>query len=409
MSLQLRWVGTDELDRVAETRALCYAHAAKDVEGHRQQLRDDRRQQPGDFLLAERDGRAVGTITSLSLTMWVRGVPLPCQGIAYVGTIKTHRRGGSGGEPGVATQLMHEALRMARQRQQVISALMPFRASFYEHFGYGLIEQRVEWTVPVTVLPSGRFDSIRFLESDDLPAVYECRRQMVRKGQCDVERPTDFWPYVRRNAGDCMEIVDAPEPRVVRGYLRLQHFRESDRNLLRVVDHVWDSPEALLRQLYFLGSLRDQYSAVALVLPPDLPLNLLLKETQLAHRPVEHPVARATVQTRTQARIIDHKRFLELLELPPETSGKTTVAIAETEGSISILRLDLSQGRMSVSPGTSSADLECTDKTWASIACGELDPQTAVDWGLARLHDARAIAVLRALSKGPRPFLTEAF
>ena len=32
--------------------------------------------------------------------------------------------------------------------EQVISALMPFRGSFYEHFGYGIAECRCTWTVP---------------------------------------------------------------------------------------------------------------------------------------------------------------------------------------------------------------------------------------------------------------------
>src|SRR6185503_13598429 len=104
----------------------------------------------GDYLLADRDGEAVGTTTALSMTIWVRGAALPCQGVAYVGTIKTHRRGGANGEKGVATQLMFETLRRARERREVVSALMPFRASFYEHFGYGLIERRHEWLVPLT-------------------------------------------------------------------------------------------------------------------------------------------------------------------------------------------------------------------------------------------------------------------
>jgi predicted acetyltransferase len=304
---------------------------------------------------------------------------------------------------------MHEALRMAHRRQQVISALMPFRASFYEHFGYGLVERRAEWTIPISVFSAGRFDSIRFLEPGDLPALYDCRQRMVKKGQCDVERSSEFWPHVRRNAADGLEIVDSPEPGTICGYLRLVNVRENDRNVLRAVDHIWDSPEALKRQLYFLGSLRDQYSAVVLILPPDLPLNLLLKETQLAHRSVEHPVARLSIQTRTQVRIMDHKRFLEALKLPQGLSGRTTIAIAETEGTTSLIRVDLSEGRMSVSPGTSSPDLECDDKTWASIACGDLDAAVATSLGLVRLNDPRALPVLQAFSVGPRPFLTEAF
>src|SRR5947207_1217363 len=136
MPLSMRWIGPSDYDRLARTRLLCYGSAMKDLATFREKIELDARAQAGDFLLAERDGMAVGTSTSLSMTLWARGAAVPCQGVAYVGTIKTHRRGGSGGEKGIATQLMQESLRIARERKQVVSALMPFRASFYEHFGY---------------------------------------------------------------------------------------------------------------------------------------------------------------------------------------------------------------------------------------------------------------------------------
>src|SRR5438552_2600426 len=146
MSLTLRWVGEEDFDRVALTRTRCYAAGAKEAARFGENLRAENRSKAGDFLLAERDGEAVGTASSYSFTMWVRAAPLRCQGVAYVGTVRTARRSGGiskGLNAGVATQLMHETLRKAREREEIVSALMPFRASFYEHFGYGLSETRV--------------------------------------------------------------------------------------------------------------------------------------------------------------------------------------------------------------------------------------------------------------------------
>ena len=96
MPMTLRWVGEDELDRVADTRMLCFAHSTKDAERYRELIRTDTRAKPGDYLLAERAGLPVGTTTSLSMTMWVRGAPIPCQGVAWVGTVKTYRRRAAG-------------------------------------------------------------------------------------------------------------------------------------------------------------------------------------------------------------------------------------------------------------------------------------------------------------------------
>src|SRR4051812_17259629 len=127
MPLKMVWADEAQLDAVALTRVRCYAPAARELERFREGLGSDRRGKVGDYLLAQQsDGRFVGTATSLSMRMWVRGGAVPCQGVAFVGTIKTARRTGgkSGGEKGVASQLMFETLNRARERGEVVSALM---------------------------------------------------------------------------------------------------------------------------------------------------------------------------------------------------------------------------------------------------------------------------------------------
>ena len=159
-------------------------------------------------LLARLDGDPVATATSYSMNMWVRGARLPCQGVAYVGTIKTRRRSG-----GVASAVMAETLKKARERGQVLSALMPFRASFYEHFGYGLVERRAEWTVPLSVLPKGRVEGFEFVSEVD-PAMEACRQRMVEAGQCDIERSPGSWKVFGMNAREGFVVGGPCEGRV---------------------------------------------------------------------------------------------------------------------------------------------------------------------------------------------------
>src|SRR5258708_1073176 len=110
MSLLLKWVGKEAADVVGQTRALCYAPVTQDIPEFQKRLANDGRGTPADILPAERDGVAVGTATGYSMTMWLRGAAFPCQGVAWVGTIKTHRRSG-----GVASEIMRQTLRKARE------------------------------------------------------------------------------------------------------------------------------------------------------------------------------------------------------------------------------------------------------------------------------------------------------
>ena len=211
MSLKLKWVSEEAYDRVSLTRLHCYAPAIGKRERFDEGMRLDGRQHPGDFLLATRADPAgsidVGTATALSLRMWMRGARFDCQGVAYVGTIKTHRRGGSDGERGVASQLAK-----AREREQPITALMPFRASFYEHFGYGNAETRVEWTVPLSLMPRGDFNGYRFYEAADDAGLIELRAREATAGQCDVETDAAALANYQRGWQDGMTFVDQPTP-----------------------------------------------------------------------------------------------------------------------------------------------------------------------------------------------------
>lgn len=410
MPLHLRWVGDDDLDLVAQTRLLCYAHSGKDAEPYRQRTRENPTAKPGDFLIAERDRTAVGTTTSLSLTMWVRGTPVPCQGVAWVGTIKTQRRRAELGD-GIATQLMRETLRKAREREQVVSALMPFRGSFYEHFGYGFVERRSEWTLPLAVLPNGGFEAIRFYEPHDLDELVRFRQRVVERGQCDIERPRDAWEFQlkhRLEAG--FVVVDRPaEDGPIHGFLCFEHQQVGTKDYLRVMQVNYEDVSALRRLLYFLASLRDQYLSAVITLPAELPLNWLLRETQLPHRFVNHIHGEVRQDTRMQVRILDHGRFLQALHLPADREGQVVVAVKESEGSESRLKITLSDGRASVSTSSASPSFTCLDSVWAAIVCGDLRATRAAQFGLASSEDLRSADLLDAFSHGAAPFCHEYF
>ncbi len=409
MSLQLRWVGESDLDRVAQTRTWCYGGAAKDLPYYQDRTRTDTRATAGDYLLAEQDGNAVGTATSYSMSMWLRGARVPCQGVAWVGTIKTHRRGARDGEWGIASQIMHEALRIARERQQIVSALMPFRGSFYEHFGYGVVERHNLWTVPLAVLPTGRFDGMGFMTADDLPALKACRQRQVERGMCDIERSTGSWDIHLKGWEEGLTAVDRAVDGQITGYIAFMHEQKNEKDYLRVSEMAYNDFPAFNRLLHFLASLRDQYTFATLRLPVDLPLNRLLREVQIPHRLVNHAHAELRTYTRMSIRVLDHRRLIEAMRFPSRYQGKLAVAVHETEGDFSRFEIELSGGRATTTPTESSADIECTDRTWAAIVSGDLPAKTAMMLGLLTARREGDVNVLEAFGDGPAPFCQEYF
>jgi predicted acetyltransferase len=406
MALNLRWVGEPDFDRVAETRLRCYAKSATDLESFKLRIREDTRSKPGDFLLAEDAGQAVGTATHISYTMRVRGSAIPCQGVAWVGAIKTMRRKGAPGSPGVASAVMREVVKHARDRGDVVSALMPFRASYYEHFGYGVVERRCDWTVPIAALPTGPFDSVRFYEPGDFQPRADCLTRVNRAGQCAIERSNEYWQLIESAPPEGFAVVDREGAGPVRSAMVLQHHVTDGRDIAHAADFFYQDAAAFGRQLHFLSSLKDQFSAVHLSLPADVPLNRLITESQIPHRPVNHPVSKCHPYTRMQVRILDHGKFLESLHLPSEARGSVHLAINECEGHQSRVKLEIEGGKIHCSPSAATAAFECPDRTWAAIATGDLKASDAIRFGLATGDGG---ALLDALATGPLPFTHERF
>jgi len=410
MGIELRWVGEGELDRVAETRMLCYAPGRVMLPKYVERIHEATHVKPGDFLLAERDGQPVGTATSIPQAMWLRGSPVRCQGVAHVGTIKTQRRK-SGGGPGIATLVMNETLRAARERGFVVSALMPFRGSFYEKFGYGFVERRNEWTLPMAVLPRGEFDDVRFYRADDFDELMRFKQRVTEQTHGDIERPRVVWERYLRLAEEGFVVVDRPPDGAMRSVAVFNHEHDhAGPDTVALEEAIVEDVAALRRLLHFFASLRDQYSTVRMTLPADLRLNLLLNETQMTHRANRnHPTAEARPFNRMQVRVLDHAKLLAALKVPADARGSVVVAIHEVEGTVSKLSIELEGGRSTARATDASPQVELPDCIWAPVVLGELKASEAHRLGLLSATDLRALTELDAFASGPAPYCHEYF
>ena len=415
-ALTIRAAATGERDLVARVRSRCYRPKYAHEAAMRESTAADRGDvAAGDMLLAERGGRFIATLTCLRGEMSVRGKVFACNGIAYVGTTHDARRSG-----GVASKIMFAALDLARERGEVLSALMPFRASYYEHFGYGLCERRLNWTVPIPILPSaprGTELSHQFVEPSDAKMVRqlaEVRRRQFESadlGHGDVMFPHAVADGVRHWADYYAEsgylFVDLADDGTARGWIGTIPTNRGDRLGLDVQHMIYDSPAGLLRHLNFLATLRDQYGYVDFATPADVAINTLLKETQLPHRPVQHEHADCRMTARNQVRVLDHLKLLDGLPLAGE--GKVIVCVKETEGHESRFAINASDGHCEASSSESTPQFTCPDKVWAQIVLGETRATFASRHGLAQCDDESVLPMLDGFAQGPLPFCREYF
>ena len=81
-------------------------------------------------LVAEEDGVAMADASAIPMRQNVRGTVYPMAGVAGVATLPLARR------RGFARALVGQLLGQMRDTGHVVSALYPFRPSFYERFGF---------------------------------------------------------------------------------------------------------------------------------------------------------------------------------------------------------------------------------------------------------------------------------
>ncbi len=81
-------------------------------------------------LIAEEDGRALAGVAAFRMRQNVRGLVHDMAGVASVASHPSARR------RGLVRELMHRLLRQMREEGCAVSALYPFRPSFYARFGF---------------------------------------------------------------------------------------------------------------------------------------------------------------------------------------------------------------------------------------------------------------------------------
>lgn len=350
------------------------------------------------------------TATAIHMTQNVRGALLPMGGVASVATHPAGRR------QGFARQVLRHVLADMREQGQVVSALYPFRPSFYERFGYtGLPPERRATLTPADLAPLLRISvpgtvelaryaevagDVRDLTERVLPAVHG----MALRADPELAAArddTDHWAAVARVDGRPV------------GYLAYRI--EQYGGVLSGWRFLYRDPAARTLLLSWLARHVDQVSIVSLPL-----------------RPVDRPETWVTdvdltVESRSQPyRNAPMARILSVPGLSGIGAGDGEVTVRVDDdliggvytltGAGGVLSVKSDAPPTSVVPGDrgptpvpgGSAVAELTGHGLAAVVYGVLDPAELHLRGYGTVPPAAA-EQLRALFPPAEPFLLEAF
>jgi predicted N-acetyltransferase YhbS len=340
-------------------------------------------------LIAEEDGQALAGVAAFPMQQNVRGLVHAMAGVASVAAHPSARR------RGFVRDLMRHLLPLMREQGCAVSALYPFRASFYARFGFvGIPRVRKATFAPQGLAHLVRAElpgSVERLPMADAFADFDAfTRRLLhdRHGFAvwDEVRTAEFrndkaWVALARVDG---EVVGAVRYRIDRfgGDLVAQ-------------DLLTTGPLGRALLLQFFARHVDQVAQIVLTIGTDEVPDLWGTDMAV--------VTRGTVSYPREGgpmvRILD----MDALNGTPVGDAAVTVEVAGDELIGGVHRLEGEGGRLSVAKGANPA-ATLTAAGLSGLVYGVLDPVDVVTRGLGQV-DAGALGPLRTLFPRQMPYI----
>jgi predicted acetyltransferase len=345
--------------------------------------------------VAERAGRMMGAFRAYVLTQHMHGTPYRMMGLASVAVDETARR------RGVGRELCEHAIRIARERGDVLSVLYPFRPAFYHALGWGLVgEMHAHRFRPESLMDPGGGARVQRAAPDDAAAIAACYSRVAARTNGLIARTPRMWRSHLEGATTHAYVTGSEG---VHGYAIVRFGRSAspDEKPMFVRELVAENHEAYGSLLSWIASQRDAWRIVHYDASPDERFAHRLADPRVPrHHPARYlwaPVAR--VIRGPMLRILDVRACLErrigwgpaaplrfglhvLDELVPENEGPWDV--------------DYDGRRVTLQKGSSSRPLlRLPVTTLAQIFAGEMTATESLNLGLAECDgDVSAIDAL---------------
>ncbi|NES26140.1 GNAT family N-acetyltransferase [Micromonospora terminaliae] len=347
-------------------------------------------------LVVEEDGVTTAAVSAVPMRQNLRGAVLPMAGVAGVSTHPLARRRGH------VRALLDRLLDEMRDEGHPLTALYPFRASFYERFGYvGLPRRRTAVFSPADLAPLLRAELPGEVVWERIGAGYERWRAYTER--CLRERHgfaifPDFRAAGLRDRDDRWLLTAVRDGETVGAVT----YRIDDHGGTLIADDLLAAdPYARASLLQFFARHVDQVDRISVELPADELPELWL--TDLAVH-VEARVSRPGSPA-PMARLLS----LEALAGRPVGTGRVTVDLVGDRWLAGTHLLDGATGTLEVLPAETAAAgtvpaARLTAAGLSALAYGVLDPAEVAVRGLGEVP-ADAAAELRRIFPRELPYL----
>jgi predicted N-acetyltransferase YhbS len=346
------------------------------------------------IIAEDEDGTALATVSSTPMRQNLRGRVYPMAGICGVATHPLGRR------HGYARTLLTQLLGEVRDGGCVVSALYPFRPSFYERFGYAGLPQ----TRTVTISPAELAPLLR------APLPGEVSWQRVGEGYPDYRAFTEEMLTRRHGLAVFSEeraqrLRDADDrwlvtARVDGAVVGAVTYRIAEFGGDLVADHLLTTgPLGRALLLGFFARHVDQVARVVVTVDPDEAPELWITDlTTHTESRTSSPTHRAPMG-----------RVLSVTGLAgmPVGTGRAAVQIVDDPFIAGRYVLDGTTGELAVNRG-GSGGATLTAAGFAALAYGALDPVEIAVRGLGTVP-ADTVDVLRSLFPRRAPYLVADF
>lgn len=305
---------------------------------------------------------------------------------------------------GYIADLLRAACLEAHQAGIHLCLLHPFKHSFYARYGWAAaMEQRI-YSGDISALSHFRLGEGRFvpITQERIPELQTIMLEALAGRWGVVVRSPDQWqgllpdPKLKRHG-----VIWQDKTGKARAYLSysMEDRPQAGRKLICHELQACDS-EALNQLLAFLANHDSQASEVQLMVPSDLPLNLLLRD------PLQ-----SEVKTWQMLRLLDVAGALNEYGAPAQLSGSCVIEVHDNwlkhnQGSY---KLEASDGRLRCQPSHEPADLSLDIGLLAQWVSRYVVPSQAAALGLYSVYKRAALPFVDALFSGPAPFNNDFF